>query len=635
MPSRPTTKSLRTARINGFEGCCRWGVAILVWLWALRPMVLFGQTAIVDAQFRGGPLSGLILNDKTGNFSIDSMLTGRFQSLFVGKPTSSLIAGTDTTRWWFYVEVDNRETSVQALVLTFNRKNYDSWQLFQRLPDGAVVQQPAVGAAYGQTSFLSYGHVVKFQAIPGKHRLWAVGQQRLGSAYMDFGLYRADDWVHRERLLAAFFGLFFGVLLVGVLFSLFLWQQDFNPLYLFYAGYIVNIFLREAYNYSADFGFFPVFQRYCVSILLPTTLGLFFHRFLSVKHWSPVWSWIIYGYALASLVFAAIIGVAVQLEMLPFARQLLRFTDALNLLFTLSALWVVLFNARRAVQARVLLLAFLPISLAFTAILLRNIGILPHFPLLNHLVMGCFIWEVGVFTINFALRHRHIAVDRRLLQLQLALEQKEKELAIQIAEQQLKDRIARDLHDDVAASLSGIRMLSEVVQRRLDGQAPDSARALAQISTHAQQTLENLSDLIWAVKPSTDTLNSLADRIRTYAAGLLNNHDIRCSFDIPHNLPVETLNLEAKRNLHLIAKEAINNALKYSGCTHISISLQRRNDGLHLSVKDNGRGFDLEKSQSGNGLRNMADRAKDIGATLTIDTGLGRGTMIQVVLPSN
>lgn len=119
--------------------------------------------------------------------------------------------------------------------------------------------------------------------------------------------------------------------------------------------------------------------------------------------------------------------------------------------------WVVVRNFKKNPRARIVAIAFLPLAGAFILNLLRNINIIPNYPFIQFAVMWGFILEVVIFTAAFIRWHAVVENDRKILEVQLDLEQKDRVIAVQAAEQRVKDRIAHDLHDDIAASMSGIR----------------------------------------------------------------------------------------------------------------------------------------------------------------------------------
>jgi signal transduction histidine kinase len=288
---------------------------------------------------------------------------------------------------------------------------------------------------------------------------------------------------------------------------------------------------------------------------------------------------------------------------------------------------------KQHMKARVLTLGSMPLAIAFSIISLRNLEIIPNFPLIQFLVTFGFILEVLIFTVAFTYWYRSVEDEREKLKLKIQIEQGEKVIAVQAAEQRVKDRIARDLHDDVAASLSSIRILSQVAKSRFEQLSPDAAQLLQQINRSAQSTLDEIGDIIWAIKPHPDYLNDMADRMREYATRMLDARDLDYHIDIPRNLPALELDVEARRNIYLIFKEAINNILKHSQCTHIEIGLIAEPNQLVLRVEDNGIGFDTETVRRGHGLGNMASRANDIRGNLSIEATPDQGTKVLFVLP--
>jgi signal transduction histidine kinase len=146
-----------------------------------------------------------------------------------------------------------------------------------------------------------------------------------------------------------------------------------------------------------------------------------------------------------------------------------------------------------------------------------------------------------------------------------------------------------------------------------------------------------MSDMVWAINPRNDDMSSIVARMQTYATPLCAAKSI--AFDFSSDDRIGKLNLEMiqRKNLYFIYKEAINNALKYSGCTKVEVLLILENFVFRLIVRDNGKGFDVDalrdgefRTLSGNGLYNMERRATEIKAALTIDSRPGEGTAVEL-----
>lgn len=196
--------------------------------------------------------------------------------------------------------------------------------------------------------------------------------------------------------------------------------------------------------------------------------------------------------------------------------------------------------------------------------------------------------------------------------------------------QLVRDRIARDLHDEIGSTLSSISIYSEVVKDKVKDQVPEVTPMLSKISSGTGRVMESMSDIVWAINSRNDSLDNLSSRIRGVVSDISENSQFKIDFFADDSLDAETLNMEERKNIYLIFKEALNNALKYSGATLITVRLQRLKGKALLEVVDNGRGFDKASIVEGNGLGNMTARAISIGADLTIDSELNKGTSVRL-----
>jgi signal transduction histidine kinase len=192
--------------------------------------------------------------------------------------------------------------------------------------------------------------------------------------------------------------------------------------------------------------------------------------------------------------------------------------------------------------------------------------------------------------------------------------------------ERLRSRIASDLHDDVGSTLSSVSILSDLLDRQVGEGNP--RRMLDSIRNSSRQMMEKLDDIVWVVSPSNDQFRDLGLRLSEYAIPLCETKGIRFEFELDECLSQSRLSVEIRRNLFLIAKEAINNAVKYAGCSRIVISFMMHNQFLTMSMTDNGKGFDPEAPTSRNGVRNMKLRAIAMGSLLEIQSTHGTGTTV-------
>jgi len=199
--------------------------------------------------------------------------------------------------------------------------------------------------------------------------------------------------------------------------------------------------------------------------------------------------------------------------------------------------------------------------------------------------------------------------------------------------EQLRMRIATDLHDDIGSSLSRIAIWSEVALQQADRSGNRVPQPLAQIGGLAREMIDSMSDIVWAVNPKFDRFTDLASRMRRYVSDLGVGTNLPISFTIHREDRHASIGPVPRREVFLVFKEALNNVLRHAGCTECSASLSVDARWLTLRVRDNGRGFDAEIRGSGQGLDGMARRAERLGGTLLVESAPGRGTKIELRVP--
>jgi signal transduction histidine kinase len=180
------------------------------------------------------------------------------------------------------------------------------------------------------------------------------------------------------------------------------------------------------------------------------------------------------------------------------------------------------------------------------------------------------------------------------------------------------------MHDDLGAGMTTISLYSELAKRKLkDNPIPE----IDKISSSANELLIKMNAIIWSMSSSNDSLGNMIAYIRSYAIEYFEDTGINCKINIPEKLPNIEVIGEIRRNVFLVVKEALNNILKHSAATEVTINLQRAEDGLTLYIQDNGKGIDFEKlRQFGNGLKNMKKRMQDVDIDFTIENK--NGTLI-------
>ena len=209
-----------------------------------------------------------------------------------------------------------------------------------------------------------------------------------------------------------------------------------------------------------------------------------------------------------------------------------------------------------------------------------------------------------------------------------------KQLEQERALERERARIARDLHDDLGSSLARISLLSGLA--RADKNNPTQVEMhVDKISQSANDTVRALEEIVWAVRPGSDSLQSLVEYIAHFANELFEDASTRCRLDLPHDLPARPLPPEVRHNIFLVVKEALTNVLKHASAREVRVQAKVSANALEILVQDDGRGFNQEMpvtEASRHGLGNMRRRAEAMGATLTLQSAPGKGTTARLTL---
>jgi len=217
-------------------------------------------------------------------------------------------------------------------------------------------------------------------------------------------------------------------------------------------------------------------------------------------------------------------------------------------------------------------------------------------------------------------------LEKRKLHLRLQRLEQERALARE------RSRIAQDLHDDLGSSLTRISLLTDLVKADKNTPAQIEIHA-AKIFQAASQTVRSLEEIVWALRPGSDSLQSLVEYIAHFAGELFEGDSARCRLDLPHDLPAWSLPPEIRHNLFLVVKEALTNALKHASAREVLVQARALGDTLELVVQDDGKGFNPEASpRSGKhqGLGNMRRRAEAMGGALEIRSASGQGACLRL-----
>ncbi len=219
-------------------------------------------------------------------------------------------------------------------------------------------------------------------------------------------------------------------------------------------------------------------------------------------------------------------------------------------------------------------------------------------------------------------------VEKRKYQQRLLHAEQERAL------EQERARIAQDLHDELGSLLTRISLLGGLL--KADKTSPEQVEAHAgKISQSADLTVRALEEIVWAVRPGSDTLQSLVEYLAHFANEQFEGSPMRCRLDLPQELPSRALPPDVRHNIFLIAKEALTNVLRHSGGDTVFVQVQMQGNGFKLVIEDNGHGFEAKPPAPDgkhNGLGNMRRRAEAVGGSLNLTSAPGKGTRVEFQL---
>lgn len=195
--------------------------------------------------------------------------------------------------------------------------------------------------------------------------------------------------------------------------------------------------------------------------------------------------------------------------------------------------------------------------------------------------------------------------------------------------EKIRFSIASDLHDEIGSNLSSISVDSQSLLSSTS--LKESERELsADISKTAKATVDAMRDIIWFINPKNDVNEDIIFKMKQTAAKLLSNLD--WSFNVSNDARLDTFNLDVRRNIFLLYKEALTNVFNHSKANKCEITVSGNPGKFSLIIKDDGIGFDTNEFMASTGIRSMEARAQKMKAKLNINSSINNGTIIELTI---
>ncbi|HKP31884.1 MAG TPA: sensor histidine kinase, partial [Chitinophagaceae bacterium] len=437
-----------------------------------------------------------------------------------------------------------------------------------------------------------------------------------------------------------------GIMLMMILYSMAVFVQNGGREFLYYAGYAfcmgLLLFLKSFLVYKfSEFNFF--FESYWDLLILCAGVGFYFfflRKFLNTKSNHPFLdktfkvTEILVG---TLLIFYTILFFSTNnfysLDLVEnFTKQLLLIVGIVFIIYGIRKndkllRYLLIGNALLSFFS---IVSFVQILFPFR--LTEN----NNFRFLNE---ALFYYEVGLiaelafFLIALAYKNHRDIIQRTRERERLTIENERKELekqmAVLAAQQDERNRISADMHDELGSGVTAIRLMSEIVKTKMKESALPE---IDKISNSANDLITKMNTIIWTMTSSNDTVENLITYIRTYAIEFFENTNIECDFNMPEHIPSIELTGERRRNIFLAVKEAMNNVLKHAKASKVQIDITIT-DKLIITIADNGGGIDFEKIRKfGNGLKNMQARLENINGLFEIRKDGGTVATFEIIL---
>ena len=522
-----------------------------------------------------------------------------------------------------------------------------SIQLYQLTPSGNLAPWPDIRPdSPDEISYrkleLRAGDSLTMIALlqPSRTHLNQVRPRLIAPAFLESFVIALDNTNMESKI---FTYVFCGLLLMMILFSMANYFIGKNREFLYYSGYAfligIMLFLKGIYSYhSSEFAFF---QEGYLDFILQSLGTIFYMRFIqqylnSKRHhrvlhriyeagiWVVLLGMILFSYA----------------HFFTYNFLLENYVENSTKAFLLVIVFVFLVYSVRHWENRLFRYLFwgnlsLLLFSLFSLLMLTGRIVPQNMPRLFN--SSVFYYEMGILLelifflmgLNFKNRSQLIAQarERERLKAENMKNQYEKEIAVYKGQQEERERISADMHDELGSGMTAIRLMSEIARNKMKENTPIE---IEKISRSADEVLNKMNAIIWSMNSGNDTVDNLVSYIRSYAIEYFDGTPITCKVLTPENINHRELSGDKRRNLFLCVKETLNNALKHSRATEIRIYFVT-DDILTIRIVDNGIGVDLENVRPfGNGLKNIAKRMESIGGTYQIENHEGTVTTLRL-----
>ena len=573
-----------------------------------------------------------ILKDEKGDKKIMEVLRDSVNDKWQPYPSDYLQLGYTKSYIWLRLDINFSETPKEKLYWWFDMSTPQDVQFYQIENDSVQKYvQTGLDFPFAQRDVLNRLLIFSFQPTKaGRTTILARFHSEVGSTVGYSYLNSISAFSDIDRKTTGWWLAIFAFLFFGSLLSWGLWIAFRERIYAYYGAYVICALMFmisvNGFGYEWFWRNSPVLANATKVVWTYGLLGfllLFIYRLLIDVLKNYKWLRRLVQFDTGLLTIATLIALNFRSFPLSFLPKFLYFGNLTIIICFLTVFLMLSIGIYKRYQSAYYFLgAFLPVALAGTIVMLRNANILkaPIFQSTFILVTAFCIEILLLFLV--LLKRFQILLKNQQEKIQIEFES-------QMHLQHERERISRDLHDNVGAQLSYI--ISNI-DHIVETQNKDNNR-LDDVSDTAKNAILNLRETIWAINNEQITVEDFYDRFKLYATNQIKN---RAQVQLIFNEKIiynRTLHPNQALNLYRICQEALTNALKYANATTIEVFIQTNEYSyFQFDLKDDGVGFDFNENTEGYGFKNMKARAKEMGALLNLMSEKGKGTTVEIIL---
>jgi signal transduction histidine kinase len=582
-----------------------------------------------------------VLEDKKGILTVEDLLKDTTHKLWRTYPTDFIQFGYTNSAIWFRLDIDFDSLPTEPLYWWFDISPPQDFR-FYHIEENRIVKkiQTGINYPYAQRDVPNRWFMGSFRPQKqGRSTVLVRIHNYVGSLTGSTQLNDISTFGAIDRKITSGWHVIFTFMSIAAMFALGLCIAFRERIYAYYFGYIfcslMLLICTNGFGVEWFWGDSPALAnstKVIWSFAGLCFLILFVYRLLFEILVGMVWLRYMVRFVTGLLTvcfFLALGFTNIPIAYLPLFLTFGNISLIISTFFILLILSIGIYKNEQ--PAYYFLLAFAPVILTGVVTLFRNAGYF-DLPFLrtSFILIPAFFLEILLLFLALLIRFQKLL---RIQKEKIALE-----LASKNQLQLERERISRDLHDNLGAQLSHIVRSAEWLSTHKNGENSVEKTAentlLEGINESAKQSMTTLRDSIWTLNKEHITVENFAERFKKFA-----QHQVKSEPNIVLKFKEKIeknneLSPEQSLQIYRILQEALNNVLKYAKATEIDITIQSTDNQLiTCEIKDNGIGFDVEAAQNkGNGLENMTRRAEGIGAEFNIDSNGKKGTVVSCQL---